>query len=112
MADESMQSDPAAGESDTIDTDTQIPVRLDSLEADGTRPAVGDSVTVKLEGTVKKIENDYAYVQVDAINDTDINEILADTGDSGDTDDEGMMRKLATQADMGQALGMGGGGYG
>ena len=80
MADESMQMPPDSSEQDTLDADTEIPVRLDSLEADGTRPSVGDTVDVKISGTVKKIENDYAYVQAEAINDTDINDIMADTG--------------------------------
>ena len=108
MADESMQSDPAGQEEDELTPDTQIPVRLDSLEADGTRPAVGDSVTLKVDATVKKIENDYAYVVPDAINDTDVNEIMADTQQSED-DEDAMMQRMTTQADQAN---MGGGGYG
>ena len=111
MADESFQMPPDSSETDTLDGDTEIPVKLDSLEADGTRPSVGDSVTIKVDATVKKIENDYAYVQADAVNDTDINEIMADTQQSDDGDDA-MMQRLTAQADQANAQGMSGGGYG
>ena len=82
-------------------------MRLDSLEADGTRPSVGDSVDVKISGTVKKIENDYAYVQAEAVNDTDINDIMADTGAQ---DEDAVMERMTRNADMGQ-MPSGGGGY-
>jgi hypothetical protein len=111
VADESMQSDPAEGSEDQLTPETEIAVRLDSLEADGTRPAVGDSVTVKVDATVKKIENDYAYVQADAINDTDINEIVADTQQSED-DEDSMMARMTAQADQANMGGQSGGGYG
>jgi hypothetical protein len=106
MADESMQMPPEGG-SDVIGLDDEIPVRLDSLEADGVRPKMGDTVTLRVEGTVKRIENDCAYVQPDAINDTDLAEILAETGD---TDEDAMMERMTRNADMGQMPG--GGGYG
>jgi hypothetical protein len=108
MADESLPQPPDDGDDDQLTPDTEIPVRIDSLEADGTRPSVGDSVTIKIDGTVKKIENDYVYLQPDAINDTDINDILAETG-SQDENDDSMMQKLTAQADqMGTPMG---GGY-
>src|SRR5580765_6300943 len=107
MADEAMQSDPAEGGDNMLQPDTEIPVKLDSLEADGTRPSVGDEVTVKITGTVKSIENDCCYVTPEQINDTDIDEILAEHGGQ---DEDAMMERLTRQADMGQ-MGMGGGGY-
>ena len=58
MADESLQTPDE--EQELLQPDTEIPVRLDSLEADGTRPSVGDQVDVKISGTVKSIENDCA----------------------------------------------------
>jgi hypothetical protein len=106
MADESLQT---PGETpELLDPDTEIPVRLDSLEADGTRPQVGDDVTIKIDGTVKKIENDYAFISATAVNDTDINDILADNQE-GEGGAEDAMRRLATQADqMATPLGSGG----
>ena len=108
MADPSLQSDPADSQDEDLTPDTEIAVRLDSLEADGVRPRVGDDVTVKVDGTVKKIENDYAYINATAINDTDINEIVADTQQSDD-DEDSMMARLTAQADQAN---MSGGGYG
>jgi hypothetical protein len=106
MADESLQTPDE--ENEILDPETEIPVRLDSLEADGTRPEVGDTVTIKIDGTVKKIENDYAYVNTDAVNDTDINDILADQ-QSDDEGGEDAMRRLTSQADqMGTPMGSGG----
>jgi D-alanyl-D-alanine carboxypeptidase len=102
MADESMQVPNEPKE--YLQPDTEIPVKLDSLEADGVRPRVGDSVTIRIEGTVKSIENDCAYVLADAINDTDLEEILAEHGAQNE---DAMMEKLTKQADMGQ-MGPGG----
>ncbi len=105
MADESLQTPEEAQE--LLQPDTEIPVRLDSLEADGTRPSVGDQVDVKISGTVKSIKNDCAYVQCDQVNDTDLEEILAEHQDQGGDDD--MMRKMASNADQ-QGTPLGGGG--
>jgi hypothetical protein len=107
MADESMQM-PDEGESDLLQPETEIPCRLDSLEADGTRPSVGDEVTLKIIGTVKSIKDDCAYIQPEQINDTDLEEILAEHGGQ---DEDAMMERMTRQADMGQ-MGMGGGGGG
>ena len=107
MADESMQMPPDDGGEELLQPETQIPVSLDSLEADGTRPKVGDSVTIKVDATVKKIEDNYAYVLPDAINDQDINEIVADTQGQ---DEDAMMERMTRNADMGNMPG--GGGYG
>jgi hypothetical protein len=104
MADEAMQMPPESG-SDVIGLDDEIPVHLDSLEADGVRPRVGDTVTLRVEGTVKRIENDCAYVAPDAINDTDLAEILAEHGEQ---DEDSLMSKLTSQADqMGTPMGYG-----
>lgn len=105
MADESMQVPDAPKE--YLQPETEIPVKLDSLEADGVRPQVGDEVTVKITGTVKSIENDCCYVLPDQINDTDLEEILAEHG--GQNEDS-MMERLTSQADMGGTM-PGGGGY-
>jgi hypothetical protein len=107
VADEAMQSDPSEGGSDVIGTDDEIPVHLDSLEADGVRPRVGDTVTLRVEGTVKRIEDDCAYVTPDAINDTDLAEILAETGAQ---DEDSLMSKLTSSADA-AGMPIGGGGY-
>ena len=98
MADEAMQSDPAEGGDNMLQPDTEIPVKIDSLEADGTRPSVGDTVTLRIEGTVKSIKDDCVYVNCDAINDTDLEEILAEHGNQNE---DSMMERLTSQADMG-----------
>jgi hypothetical protein len=104
MADESMQMPPEGG-SDVIGTDDEIPVRIDSLEADGVRPSVGDLVTLRVEGSVKRIENDCVYVTPEKVNDDDLAELLAE---SGNQDEDSMMERLTREADAG----MSGGGYG
>jgi hypothetical protein len=106
MADESLQTPDE--QQDLLQPDTEIPVRLDSLEADGTRPSVGDQVDVKISGTVKSIKNDCAYVQCDQVNDTDLEEILAEHQQDGEGEDA-MMRRMTSQAD---ASGTPIGGYG
>ena len=82
---------------DMLQPDTDIPVKLDSLEADGQRPAVGDQVTVKIDGSVNRIENDCAYVTPEKVNDTDLDEILAEHGNQ---DEDGMMERMTRQADQ------------
>jgi hypothetical protein len=94
-------------EPDLLQPETEIPVRLDSLEADGTRPSVGDEVKVKIVGTVKSIKDDCAYILPEQINDTDLEEILAEHGNQ---DEDALMERMTRQADMGQMPG--GGGYG
>jgi hypothetical protein len=104
MADESMQM-PPGDEQELLQPETEIPVKLDSLEADGTRPSVGDEVTVTIVGTVKSIKDDCVYVQTETINDTDINEILAEHGNQ---DEDSLMERLTSQADQtGTPLGSG-----
>ena len=99
MADSSMPMPDDGSDKDLLQSDTDIPVKLDSLEADGQRPEVGDQVTVKIDGVVKSIENDCAYVQATAINDTDLEEILAEHGNQ---DEDGMMERMTAQADQNQ----------
>lgn len=104
MADESMQMPPESG-SDVIGPDDEIPVRIESLEADGVRPSMGDTVTLRVEGTVKSIKDDCVYVTPEKINDSDLSEILAEQGGQ---DEDAMMERLTRQADAGN---MSGGGY-
>jgi hypothetical protein len=106
MADESMQM-PDKGASDLLQPETEIPCRLDSLEADGIRPEVGDEVTVKIVGTVKSIKDDCAYILPEQINDTDLEEILAEQGNQ---DEDALIKRLTTEADIG-GMPLGGGGY-
>jgi len=47
----------------------EIPVRLETLNVAGTTPEVGDSVEVKVKGTVERVVNGYAYVSPDTVND-------------------------------------------
>jgi hypothetical protein len=104
MADESMQMPPDSG-SDVIELGDEIPVHLDSLEVDGTRPAKGDEVTLKVTGTISRIEDNCAYVQPESINDSDLSEILAEHSPEGE---DSMMAKLTSQADQANMAG----GYG
>jgi hypothetical protein len=108
MADESMQMPPDEG-SDTIGLDSEIPVRIDSLEADGVRPSVGDTVTLRVEGTVKSIENDCVYVTPEKVNDDDLAQLLAENADDEGNEDS-LMRRITSQADQ-MGTPMGGGGY-
>jgi hypothetical protein len=104
MADESMQT-PDDTDEDVLQPDTEIPVRIDSLEADGTRPRVGDEVTIKIDGTIKSLEDDFAYVTCDLINDTDLTEMLAESGQ----DEDARMQAMTEQADkMATPMGQGG----
>jgi hypothetical protein len=101
-----MQTPPEGGP-DVIGPDDEIPVRIDSLEADGVRPSVGDLVTLRVEGSVKRIENDCVYVTPEKINDDELAELLVE---SGNQDEDDAMRKLASTADLG-GMPVGGGGY-
>ena len=66
---------------------------------------MGDSVDVKISGTVKSIENDCCYVTPEQINDTDLDEILAEHGNQ---DEDSMMERMTAQADQANMQG----GYG
>jgi hypothetical protein len=63
----------------TIDSEEQsvadtneLPVLMDTLEVAGTRPQVGDSVDVKVTGTILKIVNEIAIVKPETANDQPI----------------------------------------
>lgn len=106
--DSSMPMPGGDSEKEILQPDTDIPVRLDSLEADGTRPSVGDQVTIKIDGTVKSIKDDCAYISPDKVNDTDLEEILAEHENQ---DEDGLMERLTAQADQ-AGTPIGGGDYG
>ena len=106
MADESMQMPPDGG-SEVIKLDSEIPVRIETLEADGVRPSTGDTVTLRVEGVVKSIRDECVYVVPEKINDDDLAGILAEHADTDDNEDL-LMRRLTTEADMSGAP-MGGG---
>jgi hypothetical protein len=67
-----MQQPPDDESQELLQPDTEIPVKLESLEADGTRPKVGDSVTIKIDGTVKSIEKLCLSRQTRSYTDTEI----------------------------------------
>lgn len=52
--------------------DGSLVVAIDTLEIDGVRPKVGDSVDLKVSGSITKLVNDTATVQPDTINDVPI----------------------------------------
>jgi hypothetical protein len=61
--DSSIDSGPAESGSD------DLPVSVGTLEIEGTRPKVGDSVDLKVSGTVSKIVDETAFVTPSTIND-------------------------------------------
>ena len=63
MADESLDS--AAGS----ENDGDLPVAIESLNIDGTRPAVGDKVDVTVSGTISSIVDQTAFVTPEMVND-------------------------------------------
>lgn len=54
--------------SDESLANAEFPVPLDTLSVDGTNPAVGDTVSAKIGGTVTRIVNDMAYVKPETVN--------------------------------------------
>lgn len=58
----------------TLDTGTSdsgqddLPVVASTLEIDGTRPAMGDKVELKVQGTVSKIVNETVFVTPETVN--------------------------------------------
>ena len=72
-----MQSGPTGSDND------DLPVPIESLAVDGTRPQVGDHVEVKVGGTISKIVNDNAWVTPATVNDQPIPDD-ADQDDSMD----------------------------
>lgn len=104
--DESMPM-PESGESELLSLETEIPVKLDSLEADGVRPAVGDQVSLKIEGTVKSIKDDCVYVTPVQVNGDELSQLLADH--APESEDAGMER-MTREADL-SGTPLGGEGY-
>ena len=69
VMDSTVSADPENG-SDTTNENVELPASVDSLSIDGTAPQVGDSVEVKVKGTVTRVVNDMAYIKPETINDT------------------------------------------
>ncbi len=46
-----------------------LPVSVGTLEIDGTRPAVGDTVDLKVSGVIRKLVDETAFVSPTTIND-------------------------------------------
>ena len=88
-----------------LQPETEIPVKLDSLGSGRGAPAVGDEVTITDRGYGEKYRERLRIRHAEQINDTDMEEILAEHGGQ---DEDAMMERLTKQADMGQ-MGMGGG---
>ena len=61
--DSSIDQGEPAGDSD------DLPVSVGTLEIDGTRPKVGDTVDLKVSGTISKLVNETAFVTPTTIND-------------------------------------------
>jgi hypothetical protein len=80
-----------------ISSDMDFPVKLDSLQVDGIRPKVDDTVTVKVEGSITRIVDDCAYVQPEKVNGTPVEELKHQMPEA---DDESRLEQLSAQADM------------
>lgn len=66
--DSSIAPDEAEG-SDTMSGNIELPVDIATVQIDGTAPAVGDKVDLRVSGTVTRVVNELAYVQPEEIND-------------------------------------------
>lgn len=51
------------------DASSDLPVSVDTLAIDGTRPKVGDTVDLKVSGTISKLVDETAFVTPMTIND-------------------------------------------
>lgn len=54
---------------DEASDNVEFPVSVDTLMVGGTAPSVGDTVDVKVGGTVTRVVNKIAYVKPDTVND-------------------------------------------
>lgn len=75
---------------DEASGDTDLCANLSTLAVQGTPPAVGDMVSVTVEGTVTRIDGEHAYITPEKINGEDVSH-----GNDGSTDDGGMEAKAA-----------------
>lgn len=75
----------------------ELPVMLDSLEVDGTRPSVGDKVELKVSGTVKKVVNDTAIITPEEVNGTPLADIPAEESSEAEKPD---LRAMSEAADV------------
>lgn len=67
MPDDSMSPDDG-----DISNKGDLPVEIGTLEVDGVRPAVGDTVSLKVGGSINKIVNQVAWVTPETVNDLPI----------------------------------------
>jgi hypothetical protein len=72
MPDSTMDMPDEGDSSNQISSGDELPVKIDTLSVDGQRPEIGDHVEVKVEGTVKSIQDDCAYVTLEKANDQPI----------------------------------------
>lgn len=87
-----MDSSIDSGEPDSGSDD--LPVSVTTLEIEGTRPAVGDTVMLKVSGTIRKLVDETAFVTPVTINDQPLAPKVSAS------EDEGMMAQ-AQQFDAG-----------
>ena len=59
-------------ENDMMSDNDDLPVDLGTLEVNGVRPSVGDSVDLKVRGNVSKIVDQVAWVTPETVNDLPI----------------------------------------
>lgn len=75
--------DPTEGETSSGD----IAVDIDTLAIDGTRPKAGDSVDLKVTGTISSLKDNTAFVTPEMVNDQPIPSDMPET----DMSDQAMM---------------------
>lgn len=73
-----------AATTDVRTSDIELPVMQDDLAIDGTPPAVGDMVDIKVGGKVSRVVNGIAWVQPDSIQNKPIPEVPMERNDSMD----------------------------
>jgi hypothetical protein len=81
------------------DNSQELCAPLDSLSVNGTPPAVGDTVEVKVGGKVSRIDGDNAYVTPDTVN----GEPIQPTDNQ--PSDRDQMMELSQQADASGGMG-------
>jgi hypothetical protein len=87
-------------EGDETSSDMELCVPVDTLAIDGTRPEVGDSVDVKVGGSITRLVNDNAYVKVETVNGTPLPK--PPLKPNPNVDEMSRLETLSKQYDQGQ----------
>src|SRR5476649_1816218 len=97
--DTSIDSGSGTGTPSNGDTQGDLPVTLDTLSIDGTPPAQGDQVDVKVTGTISKVVNGTAWIKPAMVNGQPM---PPDKADAKVTDDQ--LMQAAQKHDMASGM--------